>query len=118
MYRSNFNNTAQIHRVSTPEQNERQQYIGFEGFTAVRQPMITLFLTRGFFTLEMEAAHSYETSVLTRPTQRHIPEDHLSAISFTEFRMLGAGYIFSASIAGSSVNNVRNISKPCYQCFV
>jgi hypothetical protein len=37
--------------------------------------LLTLSLVCGFFTLKMEATRSSETSVLKRPTQRHIPED-------------------------------------------
>jgi hypothetical protein len=40
-------------------------------------PLLKLFFAWRFFTLKMEAIRSSETSVITIPTRRHIPEDDI-----------------------------------------
>jgi hypothetical protein len=62
------------------------QPVGFEVFTVVTMKSVSLLLTFFFrpqisSTLKMEPTRSSETSVLTRPTRRYIPEDGILNIT-------------------------------------
>jgi hypothetical protein len=88
-----------------------QTLVRFEAFTAVtvknvvfwdvalcrlQPPARTGSSLADFSTLKMEAIRSFETSVNTRPTQRHIPEDDILQRQ-SLFRLIGTRYFSNAN---------------------
>jgi hypothetical protein len=76
-------------RVAREEHLHQLIFVRFEVFTAVTMKNAVLLVTANVFpsspilvTLMMKTLRSSETSVLTRPTWRTIPEDGILQISF------------------------------------